>query len=44
LPLGDIGLIPFIETARGTQQIDAILAAGTRAGALHSVPATLRST
>ena len=30
LPLGDIDLIPIIETARGVQQIDAILAAGTR--------------
>jgi citrate lyase subunit beta / citryl-CoA lyase len=30
LPLGDIDLIPIIETARGVQQIDAVLAAGTR--------------
>jgi citrate lyase subunit beta/citryl-CoA lyase len=30
LPVGDIDLIPIIETARGVQQIDAILAAGTR--------------
>jgi citrate lyase subunit beta / citryl-CoA lyase len=30
LPLGDIDLIPIIETARGVQQIDAILAAGPR--------------
>lgn len=30
LPLGDIDLIPIIETARGVQQIDAILSAGTR--------------
>lgn len=30
LPLGDIDLIPIIETARGVQQVDAILAAGTR--------------
>ena len=30
LPIGGIDLIPIIETARGIQQIDAILAAGTR--------------
>jgi citrate lyase subunit beta/citryl-CoA lyase len=30
LPSGAIDLIPIIETARGVQQIDAILAAGTR--------------
>jgi citrate lyase subunit beta/citryl-CoA lyase len=30
LPIGDIDLIPIIETARGLQQIGAILAAGTR--------------
>ena len=30
LPSGDIDLIPIIETARGVQQIDAIVAAGTR--------------
>jgi citrate lyase subunit beta/citryl-CoA lyase len=30
LPPGDIDLVPIIETARGVQQIDAILAAGTR--------------
>ncbi len=30
LPVGDIDLIPIIETARGVRQIDAILAAGTR--------------
>jgi citrate lyase subunit beta / citryl-CoA lyase len=30
LPIGGIDLIPIIETARGVQQIDAILAAGTR--------------
>jgi citrate lyase subunit beta / citryl-CoA lyase len=30
LPGGSIDLIPIIETARGLQQIDAILAAGTR--------------
>jgi citrate lyase subunit beta/citryl-CoA lyase len=30
LSLGDIDLIPIIETARGVQQIDAILAAGAR--------------
>jgi citrate lyase subunit beta/citryl-CoA lyase len=30
LRIGDIDLIPIIETARGVQQIDAILAAGTR--------------
>jgi len=30
LPPGDIDLVPIIETARGQQQIDAILAAGTR--------------
>jgi citrate lyase subunit beta/citryl-CoA lyase len=30
LPPGDIDLIPIIETARGVQQIDAILATGTR--------------
>jgi citrate lyase subunit beta / citryl-CoA lyase len=30
LPVGDIDVIPIIETARGVQRIDAILAAGTR--------------
>jgi citrate lyase subunit beta/citryl-CoA lyase len=30
LPSGEIDLIPIIETARGLQQIDAVLAAGTR--------------
>jgi citrate lyase subunit beta/citryl-CoA lyase len=30
LPRGGVDLIPIIETARGVQQIDAILAAGTR--------------
>jgi citrate lyase subunit beta / citryl-CoA lyase len=30
LPVGDIDLVPIIETARGVQQIEAILAAGTR--------------
>jgi citrate lyase subunit beta/citryl-CoA lyase len=30
LPSGGIDLIPIIETARGMQQIDAVLAAGTR--------------
>jgi len=30
LPVGGIDLIPIIETARGVQRIDAILAAGTR--------------
>ena len=30
LPPGSIDLVPIIETARGVQQIDAILAAGTR--------------
>jgi len=30
LPIGAIDLVPIIETARGVQQIDAILGAGTR--------------
>lgn len=32
LPVGSMDLIPIIETARGLQQIDAILSAGTRVG------------